>query len=884
MTPISTLTLSQKIKQHIDNQQFEMAYQVLVEEQEKLFEEQVNEQEFRKRGEELIVTFLELTYPIDRFTLDTKLQLECCQRAKEIHGKGWGKPDDLLIRIYNYTGYVINAMRITDKAITCHSYILSICDEYSTNPDQDKMEAYHGIAFAYEDEEEFEMALRYLKQSELYLDKMMAVASDPTAFSTQEGGLNNAFASIYTKMNRYDDAIEHLRAAMAVMEKSDRHYFYPIFNLARNLYHKKDYHRSIDIFEKIEKKYQDSPDLLSRFSAGLADSYLAIGDNEKAEKTLLEGAEIFENTDKWHPYIPPIFSRLAEFYLKKNDYTKAEFYIKKSLENCKSLASHFRALFVQVEIQFTQNQYLEALEVIRKTDDITDQIRLNHKTQVSRLLLAEQAKDLYERGIEAAFLLYKKTDDKACIKTAFRYAEKSKAILLLMEIKHQDGMLSAEMLPEILLKEKEILRQLNYLDKMLNGERKLPEVAEKRFKAERFELQREHDLFLQKLEQDYPDYYQQKYNTEPVGIADLQSKLSTNRLITSFFVGEKNTYVFRIGKEDVDVECVGETATIRKQVVDFRGLLETPTASASSFEKQAVRLYDTLLKPTLNCSQTNQLLIIPDDMLTQLPFEALVTQKADNDLIFSDLNYIINDYEVVYHFSATLWHYGLKKYERQQRDLSFVGFAPMYRGEVQPEQVANGQYRSLVFRDVVCHELPFAKREVKQAGDFFEQEKKIFIDAEATKESFLTYCMKGTYLHIAAHGFYSKDENEGCYIQFSPSEKDDIKLTINDIASLKIDAHLVVLSCCNTGQGQFRKGESVFALNRSFMAAGGQNVISTLFKVPDAFACELMTHMYEVHLNQQKKISSALGDAKRQLIAREGVTPMVWCGYQLMGN
>jgi len=91
------------------------------------------------------------------------------------------------------------------------------------------------------------------------------------------------------------------------------------------------------------------------------------------------------------------------------------------------------------------------------------------------------------------------------------------------------------------------------------------------------------------------------------------------------------------------------------------------------------------------------------------------------------------------------------------------------------------------------------------------------------------------------------------------------------------------LSCCNTGQGQFRKGESIFALNRSFMAAGGQNVISTIFKVPDSLACELMTCMYGEHLRGQKNISSALRSAKQQLVAKDGVTPKMWCGYQLMG-
>jgi len=879
---MSTPTPSQKIQQYVDNQQFETAYKILVEEQKKLFEAVVGKEELFKRSKVLAEAFLDLTYPIDELTLDVKLELECCLRAEEIHERVWDKPDDLLIRIYNYKGYIFNALCQTEEARKCYEFILSICDKCS-NPYCDKMEAYHGIAFAYEDDEELEMALRYFKQSEIYLNKA-AIAAPDTPLVSQEGSLHNAFATTYARMQQYDKAIKHSRKSMATIGESHPNYPFPVFNLARNLYFKKEYQASIDMLETIKEKYQCNTNLLSRFSIGLADSYKELGHHEKAENILLESADVFENTNIWHAYVPAIFSRLAELYLQKNDHAKAVFYIEKSLQNCKSRAFYFRLLLIQSKIQLSQNQYLNTLKTIQKVDILADEIRRNHKTQASRLLLAEQAKDLYERGVETAFFLYEKTNDKQFVELAFRYAEKSKAILLLMEIKHQDGMLSAEMPSEVLKQEKDILRQLNYLDKMLEGEHKLPEVAEKRFKEERFELQREHEIFIQKLEQDYPDYYQQKYNTEPTSIADLQERLSDKRLIMSYFVGEENTYIFRIGKERIDMEKLGKTMTIREQVMEFRELLEKRVTMPLSFEQQATALYDILLKSTLKNSQTDQLLIVPDDVLAQLPFEALVTQRMDNNLNFNELNYLLNDYEVVYHFSATLWHYGLKKYERRQRSLSFVGFAPMYEGEVQPEQVERGQYeRDLTYRDKVCHKLPFAKQEVEQIAGFFEQ-KKLCVDAVATKDNFVAYCTQGTYLHIAAHGFYSKKKDEDCYIQFSPSDKDDIRLTINDIASLKIDAHLIVLSCCNTGQGQFRKGESVFALNRSFMAAGGQNIISTLFKVPDALACELMTNMYEKHLNEKRNVAPSLRAAKLQLIEKEGITPKMWCGYQLVGN
>jgi len=590
----------------------------------------------------------------------------------------------------------------------------------------------------------------------------------------------------------------------------------------------------------------------------------------------------------WNPILPRAYKVVAQFYLQTKKYDEAYGFAEKSFRKTRVDSQKVEILDIKIKIQIANYQIDqdvsrldEIITLLLDADKMIDKVRRNYKTQASRLLLAEQAKDLYERGIETAFLLYKKTNDKTYVKTAFRYAEKSKAILLLMEIKHQDSMLSEGMPPEVLQQEKEILRRLNYLDKIFNGERKIPEEEEKQFKEKQFKLRHEHEEFLQKLEQDHPDYYQQKYNTEHASISDLQEKLSNNRLIISYFVGEKNVYIFRIGKRYADMERVGETAVIRQQITDFRELMEDPALMPSDFEPQASMLYDTLLKSTLDRDEADQLLIVPDDMLTQLPFEALITQ-ASNSLIFSKLNYLLNDYEVTYHFSATLWYYGLKKYERQQRTLSFVGFAPMYEGEVSSERVLRGQYRSVDSRDYL-YQLPFAKQEVKQIGDFFEQ-KKLCINGVATKENFLAHCTKGNYLHIAAHGFYDKDKDEDCYIQFSPAESEDIKLTINDIASLKINAHLVVLSCCNTGQGQFRKGESVFALNRSFMAAGGQNIISTLMNVPDEISCELMTRMYEQHLREQKNISPALRNAKRQLIEKDGITPMAWCGYQLVGS
>lgn len=883
MTSITTSNFMEKFSQYLDNQDYEAAYEFLVSEQKKLFKQQTTQSHFQEKGKVLIDAFLELTDPIDRYTLDLDLELECCLRAEEIHNKGWSKPDDTFIKIKSYIVYILNALRRLDESRACSEYILSICDEYSTDPYKDKMEAYHSIAFAYEENEELEMALRYYKQAELHLNKMIATNPDEP-YSDHKGSTTNALACVYVKLQRYEEGKIKALEAMTTMGESHPYYPYPVFNYTRALYFQGEYQKAIDGLESIRIKYKDLPNILVRTLPALADAYDAIGDDEKTEACLLEALTIFDENKAWHQSIQLNLRRLAKFYSKKGDYKKALHFIQQADDNCRMPRARFIVLGIKSNIQCTHNQYFDAYETIKKADILADQIRRSYKTQASRLLLAEQAKDLYERGIEIAFLLYQKTNDNEYVKMAFRFAEKSKAILLLHEVKHLEAMLSSDIPAEILKREKDILIHLNTIERLLGGEKKIPEKTQTKLKDERFNLRRELDQLIETLERDYPDYHQQKYNTEPTSIADLQVQLNDNQLIISYFVGEECIYLFEISKRDFVMKKIGNSADILPQVTAFNALITNPTTHHQDYDKQAATLYNTLLANALTNENTEKLIILPDGILAQLPFEALTIQAQSEASDFHELSYLIHHYEVAYHFSATLWHYGKKKKITKKTVQNFVGFAPMYSGEVADEQVAEGMYRACTYRGETCHQLPFAKKEVEEVAQFFDaKEAEIYIDDKASKNNFIQKSAAARYVHIAAHGFYSTDKETDCYIQFSPTETEDIKLTIKDIQTLHLNAHLVVLSCCNTGVGAYKKGESMLALNRSFVAAGAENVISTLFKVPDALAAELMIAMYESHLSEAQAISPALRQAKRQIIANQHVTPIAWCGYQLIG-
>jgi CHAT domain-containing protein len=99
---------------------------------------------------------------------------------------------------------------------------------------------------------------------------------------------------------------------------------------------------------------------------------------------------------------------------------------------------------------------------------------------------------------------------------------------------------------------------------------------------------------------------------------------------------------------------------------------------------------------------------------------------------------------------------------------------------------------------------------------------------------------------------------------------------------------LVVLSACETGLGDVRTGEGVYGLRRAFQLAGARSVVSTLFKVPDRNARDLMRNFYGALKSGMSELS-ALHDtqleAVRRLRARpsNAAHPFFWAGFVLTG-
>ena len=112
------------------------------------------------------------------------------------------------------------------------------------------------------------------------------------------------------------------------------------------------------------------------------------------------------------------------------------------------------------------------------------------------------------------------------------------------------------------------------------------------------------------------------------------------------------------------------------------------------------------------------------------------------------------------------------------------------------------------------------------------------------------------------------DSNDGLFIA-------------TDIAQLQLQAHMVVLSACDSGRGRVT-GEGVVGLARSFMAAGIPTVVASLWKVPDDATRTLMVAFYEGLLDGQDK-AQALRSA---MLATQKEYPGIrnWAAFTVLGT
>ena len=197
--------------------------------------------------------------------------------------------------------------------------------------------------------------------------------------------------------------------------------------------------------------------------------------------------------------------------------------------------------------------------------------------------------------------------------------------------------------------------------------------------------------------------------------------------------------------------------------------------------------------------------------------------------------------------------------------------------------VGNPWTETVIIKGKKIKQLPGAEEEVKMVGEILNVEP--LTGKNATKDQVLRRLNSVSLVHIAAHGSAERGEillSPNLGSSKRPKEKDFL-LTMTDVLNAKLDAKLVVLSCCHSGQGNI-KAEGVVGIARAFLGAGARSVIASLWAVNDEGTLAFMRYFYE-HLVKGQSTSKSLHEAMKMMRESDDFNAVkYWAPFMLIGD
>jgi len=339
-------------------------------------------------------------------------------------------------------------------------------------------------------------------------------------------------------------------------------------------------------------------------------------------------------------------------------------------------------------------------------------------------------------------------------------------------------------------------------------------------------------------------------------------------------------YVLR-SQGDVRWKDLGEAKAIDSAVGALRQALREPTRS--DVRDLARKVDEKVMQPVRALlGETTQLLISPDSELNLIPFGALVDE---------DGRYLIQRYSFTYLTSGR----DLLRMQvaRENRSGPLV-IANALFGEPAAEQLArvslatksngaNGSGRSVTtardLSEVYFAPLGGTAEEARSIQTRFP-DTTMLLRAQATKAA-LKQIAAPRILHIATHGFFlsagptvsngsvprAAATGPSVSVPRAVATGSDNPLLRSGLALAGANLHdntndngiltaleasglnlwgtkLVVLSACDTGVGEVRNGEGVYGLRRSFVLAGAESLVMTLWPISDYTTRQLMIGYY----------------------------------------
>lgn len=406
----------------------------------------------------------------------------------------------------------------------------------------------------------------------------------------------------------------------------------------------------------------------------------------------------------------------------------------------------------------------------------------------------------------------------------------------------------------------------------------------------------EHELVLQ----DSFPRYAQLVSRKPVEASRVAEWLRPDEALLYFAHVDDKGYTFLLHEGHMRMHPVPLSRDeLGKRVTALRSGLTLQGGLPREFDaKLSHSLYRDLVGPLLDgAAKIRRLVVVPSGPLLSLPPDVLVMQapEAEHQTAWLVRRFALSVVPSVRSFAELR---GVTKPAAPVTNFLGVG-NPKYdvnipassQGKGQSDPCAAGyDARALV---AGLAPLPESAEEVRaMSAALGGQSSTLLLEEKATKSALIgsTLETKGV-IAFATHGILPgelKCESEPSLAMATGpggDATDDGLLRASEIAVLKLNANLVILSACNTAgaDGQLG-GESLSGLVRAFFFAGARNVLATHWPIASGPTVELTTGMVR-SASQGKSWPDALREAKLRTMQNSATShPFFWGAFSLVGG
>ncbi len=445
---------------------------------------------------------------------------------------------------------------------------------------------------------------------------------------------------------------------------------------------------------------------------------------------------------------------------------------------------------------------------------------------------------------------------------------------------------------------------------------------EKRSASAEATLRAEADGLRQRLQQldnelaaKFPAYAELA-TPRPITIAETQKLLAPDQAMIVYAVGTNESYIAVVNRDTagifgVPIGAKDLTAAVKKlrRSLNPEGKTSVPPFEASD----AYKLYQQLFAPAEPALKgVNQLYVVTDGAMESLPLGVLLTGKPSADTLSApdqlrDAPWLARRYAVSVLPSVSSLKALRQFSQAAHAPQPYMGFgdpvlkpqpggdrgAPA-RGGTMQSIYRGGAVDQAELRDLPS--LPETAGELQAEAKLFKAGADSVLLLEAATVTAVKHAdlKSRRILAFATHGLLAGDvgvAEPGLVMTppANPTQADDGLLKASEIAQLKLNADLVILSACNTAASDGTPGAEGFSgLSKAFLYAGARSLMVSHWSVISDSTVALMTrmaaHLEEKGVGRAEALRRAELDLMDDKDHPEFAHPLFWAPFVVVGE